>query len=127
MCNAAIVGMPDLQRTGTVSAFVVLNDACVPGAAWLRELQEHARIRARGAPVPGLLYFVDALPRTVNDRHRQGSAPRCTSAQPRQRGFTPIPRKLKGTHRGDEKRVVRNLATTPKCYSKCRHVVFTLL
>ncbi|HVE10247.1 MAG TPA: acyl-CoA synthetase [Paraburkholderia sp.] len=66
--NAAVVGTPDPQRTETVTAFVVLNEAYPPTDALLRELQEHVRTRLAAHEYPRLVYFVDALPLTATGK-----------------------------------------------------------
>jgi acetyl-CoA synthetase len=61
---AAVVGVPDRERTEVVKAFVVLNDTYTPSDALIGELQQHVRTRLAAHEYPRLIKFIDALPMT---------------------------------------------------------------
>jgi acetyl-CoA synthetase len=61
---AAVIGVPDSERTEVVKAFVVLNDAYVPSDALIGALQQHVRTRLAAHEYPRLIEFIDALPMT---------------------------------------------------------------
>jgi acetyl-CoA synthetase len=61
---AAVIGVPDRERTEVVKAFVVLNDAYAPSDALIVALQQHVRTRLAAHEYPRLIEFIDALPMT---------------------------------------------------------------
>jgi acetyl-CoA synthetase len=65
---AAVVGMPDVQRTEIVKAYIVLK-AGVPASDTLtRELQDHVRIRLAAHEYPRQIRYVDSLPTTTTGK-----------------------------------------------------------
>jgi acetyl-CoA synthetase len=65
---AAVVGVPDPQRTEIVKAFIVLNDGYRGDQALVREIQEHVRRRAAAHEYPRQVSFVDTLPMTATGK-----------------------------------------------------------
>ncbi|WP_251864060.1 acyl-CoA synthetase [Achromobacter sp. Marseille-Q4962] len=65
---AAVVGMPDAQRTEIVAAFVVLNDGYEGSDELARALQDHVRTRLAAHEYPRLIRFVTSLPTTATGK-----------------------------------------------------------
>jgi acetyl-CoA synthetase len=65
---AAVVGVPDPQRTVIVKAIVVIKDGFTGSEALKRELQEHVKVRLAAHEYPREIAFVDALPMTTTGK-----------------------------------------------------------
>jgi len=65
---AAVVGVPDPQRTEIVKAFIVLKDGFAPSASLTRELQDHVRTRLAAHEYPRQVRYLDALPLTTTGK-----------------------------------------------------------
>jgi acetyl-CoA synthetase len=65
---AAVIGIPDRERTEVVKAFVVLNEGYRPDAVLVTELQQHVRTRLAAHEYPRLIEFVEALPMTATGK-----------------------------------------------------------
>jgi acetyl-CoA synthetase len=65
---AAVVGVPDPQRTEIVKAFVVLKAGFTGSDALKRELQDHVKVRLAAHEYPREVAFVDALPMTTTGK-----------------------------------------------------------
>jgi acetyl-CoA synthetase len=65
---AAVVGVPDAQRTEIVKAFVVLKEGFAPSEALSAELQDHVRTRLAAHEYPRLVRYLDALPLTTTGK-----------------------------------------------------------
>jgi acetyl-CoA synthetase len=65
---AAVVGMPDPDRTEIVAAFVVLREGYAPNEALTRELQDHVRKRLAAHEYPRLVRYVESLPLTTTGK-----------------------------------------------------------
>lgn len=65
---AAVIGVPDVQRTEVVKAFIVLSDGNVPSEALTQELQAHVRVRLAAHEYPRLVEYVDHLPMTATGK-----------------------------------------------------------
>jgi acetyl-CoA synthetase len=61
---AAVVGVPDAQRTEIVKAFVVLQDGFGPSETLTKDLQDHVRTRLAAHEYPRQVRYVEALPLT---------------------------------------------------------------
>jgi acetyl-CoA synthetase len=77
---AAVIGVPDPERTEIVKACIVLKEGYRPDAALVAEIQDHVRRRAAAHEYPRLIEFMDTLPMTttgkvirkaLRDMHRQ--------------------------------------------------------
>jgi acetyl-CoA synthetase len=66
--EAAVVGVPDAQRTEIVKAFIVLRDGERPGDDLVRSIQEHVRTRLSAYEYPRAVEFIDALPVTATGK-----------------------------------------------------------
>ena len=66
--EAAVVGVPDPQRTEIVKAFIVLRDGHAPGDELVRSIQEHVRTRLSAYEYPRAVEFIDALPVTATGK-----------------------------------------------------------
>lgn len=65
---AAVVGVPDPQRTEIVKAFIVLKDGFAPSESLTRELQDRVRTRLAAHEYPRQVRYVDALPLTTTGK-----------------------------------------------------------
>lgn len=65
---AAVVGVPDAERTEVVTAFIVLANGFRPSAALVREIQDHVRQRIGAHEYPRKIRFVDDLPMTATGK-----------------------------------------------------------
>lgn len=65
---AAVVGVPDPERTEIVKAFVVLANDFEPSEALTRELQDHVRRRLAAHEYPRAIEYLDALPMTATGK-----------------------------------------------------------
>ncbi|HTS52389.1 MAG TPA: acyl-CoA synthetase [Burkholderiales bacterium] len=65
---AAVVGIPDPDRTQIVKAFVVLKPGFTASETLKRELQDHVKIRLAAHEYPRDVAFVDALPMTTTGK-----------------------------------------------------------
>ena len=61
---AAVVGVPDAQRTEIVKAFVVLQNGFGPSETLTKDLQDHVRTRLSAHEYPRQVRYVEALPLT---------------------------------------------------------------
>jgi acetyl-CoA synthetase len=61
---AAVIGVPDRERTEVVKAFVVLNEGHSPSDELVTELKQHVRVRLAAHEYPRLIQFIDVLPMT---------------------------------------------------------------
>lgn len=65
---AAVIGVPDPERTEVVKAFVVLEDSYVPSDTLKEELQTFVKTRLAAHEYPRLLEFVESLPMTTTGK-----------------------------------------------------------
>ncbi|MBV6307223.1 acyl-CoA synthetase [Candidimonas humi] len=65
---AAVVGVPDPQRTEIVKAYIVLNEGYRGDDELVRDIQEHVRRRAAAHEYPRQVSFVDSLPMTATGK-----------------------------------------------------------
>ena len=66
--EAAVVGVPDAERTEIVKAFIVLRDGQQPGDDLVRSIQDHVRTRLSAYEYPRAVEFIDALPVTATGK-----------------------------------------------------------
>ena len=66
--EAAVVGVPDPQRTEIVKAFIVLRDGQAPSDELVRSIQEHVRTRLSAYEYPRAVEFIEALPVTATGK-----------------------------------------------------------
>jgi acetyl-CoA synthetase len=65
---AAVIGVPDPQRTEIVKAFIVLKPGFTGSDALKRELQDHVRVRLAAHEYPREIEFVASLPLTTTGK-----------------------------------------------------------
>lgn len=65
---AAVVGVPDPERTEVVKAYVVLNEAFEPSDHLTAELQDRVKTRVGAHEYPRQVRYVDALPLTATGK-----------------------------------------------------------
>ena len=65
---AAVIGVPDPERTEVVKAFVVLEDSHRPSETLKKELQNFVKTRLAAHEYPRLLEFVEQLPLTTTGK-----------------------------------------------------------
>ncbi|WP_028216551.1 acyl-CoA synthetase [Paraburkholderia oxyphila] len=68
VCEAAVVGVPDPERTEIVKAFVVLSPAREASPALAEELCQHVKRRLSAHAYPRAIEFVEALPKTPSGK-----------------------------------------------------------
>ena len=66
--EAAVVGVPDQERTEIVKAFIVLREGHEPSDALVRSIQDHVRNRLSAYEYPRAVEFIDALPLTATGK-----------------------------------------------------------
>ncbi|AOK14836.1 AMP-binding protein [Burkholderia cepacia] len=66
--EAAVIGVPDAERTEIVKAFVVLSDGHAGSPALAEELSQHVKRRLSAHAYPRAIDFVDALPKTPSGK-----------------------------------------------------------
>lgn len=62
--QAAVVGVPDAERTELVKAYIVLNAGFAADEALTRQLKAHVSSRLAGHEYPRLIEYLDELPST---------------------------------------------------------------
>lgn len=65
---AAVIGVPDPERTEIIKACVVLNDGYQGNPALVTELQEHVRRKVAAHEYPRLVEFMGSLPMTTTGK-----------------------------------------------------------
>ncbi len=65
---AAVVGVPDAQRTEVVKAFIVLRHGFAPSELLTKELQDHVRTRLAAHEYPRQMRYLDSLPLTTTGK-----------------------------------------------------------
>ncbi len=65
---AAVVGVPDPERTEIVKAYVVLNEGHKPSDELTRELQDHVRRRLAAHEYPRQVRYIATLPLTTTGK-----------------------------------------------------------
>ncbi|HCA16414.1 MAG TPA: AMP-dependent synthetase [Alcaligenes faecalis] len=65
---AAVIGVPDPERTEVVKAFIVLKEDIEPSQELVQEIQDHIKRRVAAHEYPRLIEFVDALPMTTTGK-----------------------------------------------------------
>lgn len=66
--EAAVIGVPDPERTEIVKAFVILATDARPDEALAEELRQHVRKRLSTHAYPRLIEFVNDLPKTPSGK-----------------------------------------------------------
>lgn len=65
---AAVIGIPDPERTEVVTAFVVLKAGYEESEALKKALQDHVRTRVAAHEYPRQIHFLDELPMTTTGK-----------------------------------------------------------
>ncbi|MGF6758036.1 acyl-CoA synthetase [Paraburkholderia sp. GAS42] len=68
VCEAAVIGVPDAERTEIVKAFVVLSRDYGASPTLADELSQHVKRRLSAHAFPRAIEFVDALPKTPSGK-----------------------------------------------------------
>lgn len=68
VANAAVIGVPDVERTEVIKAFVVLAPGQTGDAALVETLRDFVRTRLARHEVPRFIEFVEALPMTTTHK-----------------------------------------------------------
>lgn len=68
VCETAVIGVPDPERTEIVKAFVVLAQGYAGTPALAEELTQHVKRRLSAHAYPRAIEFVDALPKTPSGK-----------------------------------------------------------
>ena len=68
VANAAVIGIPDAERTNIVKAFVVLAPGYTGSAGLQAELQQHVRGKLAPYEYPKEIEFLDTLPMTTTGK-----------------------------------------------------------
>jgi len=68
VATAAVIGVPDAERTEIVKAFVVLVKGCAPSDELCEEIRVSVRDRLARHEYPRQIEFVDALPMTATGK-----------------------------------------------------------
>jgi acetyl-CoA synthetase len=68
VANAAVIGVPDVERTNIVKAFVVLAPGNTGSATLQAELQQHVRGKLAPYEYPKEIEFIDNLPMTTTGK-----------------------------------------------------------
>jgi medium-chain acyl-CoA synthetase len=71
VAESAVVSSPDETRGEVVKAFVILAPGFQPGAALVKELQEHVKLVTAPYKYPRKIEFVETLPKTVSGKIRR--------------------------------------------------------
>jgi len=69
---AAVVGIPDAERTEIVKAFIVLADQIEPSDALTKELQHHVRTQLAAHEYPRIIEYLTELPTTATGKVIRG-------------------------------------------------------
>ncbi|SDD14181.1 acyl-CoA synthetase [Paraburkholderia lycopersici] len=68
VCETAVIGVPDPERTEIVKAFVVLAQGYAGTPALAEELTQHVKRRLSAHAYPRAIEFVEALPKTPSGK-----------------------------------------------------------
>ena len=68
VAEAAVVGLPDLERGMVVTAYVVLRPEFTASDQLREELQSHVKNQIAPYKYPRVLNFVDSLPKTTTGK-----------------------------------------------------------
>ena len=66
--EAAVIGVPDAERTEIVKAVVVLADGCAGDATLSKEVQDHVKKRLSAHAFPRVIDFAPSLPKTPSGK-----------------------------------------------------------
>ncbi|MDN5844408.1 MAG: acyl-CoA synthetase, partial [Alcaligenaceae bacterium] len=65
---AAVIGVPDAQRTEIIKAVIVLNEGFEGSPELIREIQDHVRHKVAAHEYPRVIEFVESLPMTTTGK-----------------------------------------------------------
>jgi acetyl-CoA synthetase len=68
VCEVAVIGVPDPERTEIVKAFIVLSQGYDGSPALAEELSQHVKRRLSAHSYPRAIEFIDALPKTPSGK-----------------------------------------------------------